>query len=306
MRVPVSAIITTFNERDFIEECVRSVEWADEIYLIDSFSTDGTVELLRLACRTRQKRVNHISTYGIWGLPSDGRRRIFESDDITTAGRLVTGYVQTKWGAEYAVREAAARGVPVRTFRLGRVLGDSRTGVCLTTHFTCRVLKGCIQLGLAPDLGDLEIEMTPVDYVARAVVRLAAATYPGAADDPDRVLHLVNPNRMRFADLVASMRRRGWPLRVVDRERWWSALTAALDVERNELHPVMDIVREFVVGGEEAIDYDVSRAEKRLAGTGIGCPPLDERLLDTYFGQFVRGGYLPAPAEGSGGDDERR
>src|SRR5438105_9130256 len=47
MRVPVSAIITTFNERDTIEECVRSVDWADEIYLIDSFSTDGTVELLR-------------------------------------------------------------------------------------------------------------------------------------------------------------------------------------------------------------------------------------------------------------------
>lgn len=46
-RLPVSAIITTFNEIDFIEDCIRSVEWADEIYLIDSFSTDGTVELIR-------------------------------------------------------------------------------------------------------------------------------------------------------------------------------------------------------------------------------------------------------------------
>src|SRR6266852_3747789 len=46
-RVPVSAIITTFNERDYIEECIRSVEWADEIYLMDSFSTDGTVEIVR-------------------------------------------------------------------------------------------------------------------------------------------------------------------------------------------------------------------------------------------------------------------
>ena len=44
---PVSAIITTFNEIEFIEECIRSVEWADEIYLIDSFSTDGTVALIR-------------------------------------------------------------------------------------------------------------------------------------------------------------------------------------------------------------------------------------------------------------------
>src|SRR5258708_8815119 len=46
-RVSVSAIITTFNEIDFIEDCIRSVEWADEIYLIDSFSTHGTVELIR-------------------------------------------------------------------------------------------------------------------------------------------------------------------------------------------------------------------------------------------------------------------
>src|SRR3989441_11420770 len=46
-RAPVSAIITTFNERDYIEDCIRSVEWADEIYLIDSFSTDGTVDLVR-------------------------------------------------------------------------------------------------------------------------------------------------------------------------------------------------------------------------------------------------------------------
>ena len=46
-RVPVSAIVTTFNEIDFVEECIASVEWADEIYLIDSFSTDGTVERIR-------------------------------------------------------------------------------------------------------------------------------------------------------------------------------------------------------------------------------------------------------------------
>jgi glycosyltransferase involved in cell wall biosynthesis len=46
-RAPVSAIITTFNEIDNVEDCIRSVEWADEVYLIDSFSTDGTVELVR-------------------------------------------------------------------------------------------------------------------------------------------------------------------------------------------------------------------------------------------------------------------
>jgi glycosyltransferase involved in cell wall biosynthesis len=45
--VKVTALIHTLNERDYIEECIRSVEWADEIYLMDSFSTDGMVELVR-------------------------------------------------------------------------------------------------------------------------------------------------------------------------------------------------------------------------------------------------------------------
>src|ERR1700736_2584414 len=47
MRVPLSVLIHTFNEIENIEDCIRSVEWADEIYLLDSFSTDGTVERVK-------------------------------------------------------------------------------------------------------------------------------------------------------------------------------------------------------------------------------------------------------------------
>ena len=46
-RPPVTVIIHTLNEIENIEDCVRSVEWADEVYLVDSFSTDATVELVR-------------------------------------------------------------------------------------------------------------------------------------------------------------------------------------------------------------------------------------------------------------------
>src|SRR5215210_6299726 len=46
-RQPVTALIHTLNEIENIEECLRSVEFADEIYLVDSFSTDGTIELVR-------------------------------------------------------------------------------------------------------------------------------------------------------------------------------------------------------------------------------------------------------------------
>ena len=43
----LSVIIPSFNEEDYIEDALRSVAFADEIILIDSFSTDRTVELAK-------------------------------------------------------------------------------------------------------------------------------------------------------------------------------------------------------------------------------------------------------------------
>lgn len=45
-RQRISVLIHTLNEVEQIGECLRSVDWADEIYLLDSFSDDGTVELI--------------------------------------------------------------------------------------------------------------------------------------------------------------------------------------------------------------------------------------------------------------------
>ena len=46
-RKKLSVIVTTFNEEINVAECLESVLWADEIVLVDSFSTDRTVEIAR-------------------------------------------------------------------------------------------------------------------------------------------------------------------------------------------------------------------------------------------------------------------
>jgi len=46
-RLPLSVIITTYNEEINIGECIESVAWADEILVVDSHSTDRTVEIVR-------------------------------------------------------------------------------------------------------------------------------------------------------------------------------------------------------------------------------------------------------------------
>lgn len=44
-RLKISAAVITFNEEDKIEDCLRSLSWADEIIVVDSHSTDRTREI---------------------------------------------------------------------------------------------------------------------------------------------------------------------------------------------------------------------------------------------------------------------
>jgi glycosyltransferase involved in cell wall biosynthesis len=43
----VSAIVVCFNEETHIGDCLRSLAWCDEIIVVDSFSTDRTVEICK-------------------------------------------------------------------------------------------------------------------------------------------------------------------------------------------------------------------------------------------------------------------
>jgi glycosyltransferase involved in cell wall biosynthesis len=43
----ISAIVVCFNEEDNIGRCLASLQWCDEIVVVDSFSTDRTVEICR-------------------------------------------------------------------------------------------------------------------------------------------------------------------------------------------------------------------------------------------------------------------
>lgn len=47
-KIPISVVILTYNEEKNIEDCFRSVySWVNEIFLVDSFSTDRTIEIAK-------------------------------------------------------------------------------------------------------------------------------------------------------------------------------------------------------------------------------------------------------------------
>jgi len=53
MKQSLTAIVTTFNEEENIGDCLASLSFADEILVVDSFSTDRTVEIARSFPRVR-------------------------------------------------------------------------------------------------------------------------------------------------------------------------------------------------------------------------------------------------------------
>jgi glycosyltransferase involved in cell wall biosynthesis len=44
-REPLSVVVTTFNNADTLDACLRGVSWADEIVVLDSGSTDATTAI---------------------------------------------------------------------------------------------------------------------------------------------------------------------------------------------------------------------------------------------------------------------
>src|SRR3989338_2345040 len=59
-RPPISVCIITHNEESNIRRCLESVKWAEEIVVVDSGSTDKTVEI----CREYTDKVYHRSFPG--------------------------------------------------------------------------------------------------------------------------------------------------------------------------------------------------------------------------------------------------
>jgi len=83
MSEPISVVIITKNEEPVIERCLQSVQWADEIVVVDNGSTDQTPQICRqYGCKvvesewlgfglTKQLAVNSATHNWIFSIDSD-------------------------------------------------------------------------------------------------------------------------------------------------------------------------------------------------------------------------------------------
>jgi glycosyltransferase involved in cell wall biosynthesis len=68
--VPLTVIVPAGNRKDVIEDCLRSARWADELLVVDSYTTDGTLEIAqKYADRIIQNGYNFSAEQKNWAIP---------------------------------------------------------------------------------------------------------------------------------------------------------------------------------------------------------------------------------------------
>ncbi|WP_414584330.1 amino acid adenylation domain-containing protein [Scytonema sp. PCC 10023] len=261
----------------------------------------GTQEVLRLASLIKVKPVHYVSTLSVFPAQSDSDVQVFcEQDCLEHDGILQNGYAQSKWVAEKLVAIARSRGLLVSIHRLGRITGNSKTGVWNTNDFMCSMIKCCIQLGSVPKIDGL-LDMTPVDYVSQAIIYLSQQK-----ESIGKVFHLLNPHPIQLEKLIDWMCFYGYPLRLVTYDEWRQELIAAAKHSSDPtLYSLLPLFPENRYKEQISIpeslsqprmtQFDCQNTLARLASTCIFCPRIDDNLLKNYFCYFTRSGFLNHP-----------
>lgn len=287
------------SEIDSIYHCGAWVSGFYPYAALKSANVLGTEEVLRLASRSRVKPVHHVSTISVFsgsGYPEG--KAINEDDELESGDRLQVGYSQSKWVAEKLVEIARMRGLPVAVYRPGQVTGESHTGVCNTDDAWCRSLKTLIEFGAVPDLKESwELDMTPVDYVAQALVHLSLQEA-----SLGRTFHLVNPNPIEWHDFVEYARAFGYHLPSMPLPEWGERLRRFTTDQDTAMTPLLPAHAdasgtrsEEMLAGFGQMRFDCRNTLAGLEGSPFDCPRLTPELIETYFSYFVRSGFLAPP-----------
>ncbi|KAI5121805.1 hypothetical protein M0805_009797 [Coniferiporia weirii] len=284
------------------------VHWVYPYEKLRAANVLATLTAIELASTGKQKAVAFVSSTATLEcsyyaqlsdrLARSESRGVPEGDDLEGARTaLKTGYGQTKWVSEKLLREAGNRGLRGHIIRPGYVVGDSQSAVTNTDDFIWRLVKGCIQLGLVPDINNT-INMVPVDHVARIVSLAAVAPLK---EDALTVLHVTARPPPAYNDLFSSLITYGFEVEQCDYLDWRRRLEKhILEVQDNALFPLLHFVLDDLPTSTKAPELSDTSTRSLLAGHGQPeSMTVDTNLMGLYLAWLIEAGFLATPTSAS-------
>jgi L-aminoadipate-semialdehyde dehydrogenase len=284
------------------------VHWVLDYSTLRAANVLSTVELLNLCALNKPKKMVFVSSTAVLdteyflkqsNIPSTG---LPESDVLVDSAKgLPTGYGQTKWVSEGLMRDAGLNGLNGVIVRPGYVTGESDRGTTITDDFLVRILKGCVQLGSYPDLGDDNyINMMPVDGVSQICVAAATNTPRGM-----KTFNAVS-RTMSFNSYLSILQRAGFDVKKVEYDAWRSQLqqyvanSSSGKGDEHALLPLYHMAISDLPHDSRSPKLNTSNTAHVLESISASPDTLapDEEALMRYLGYLSAIGFLPAP-EGS-------
>jgi L-aminoadipate-semialdehyde dehydrogenase len=164
-----------------------------------------------------------------------------------------------------------------------------------TDDFIWRMVKGCLQLGLVPDINN-SLKMCPVDHVA------LLASLSCLRPSPLKVVHVTGHPKIRFNDLFSALQTYGYPVEQVEYIRWRTRLEQhVLETQDNALFPLLHFVLDDLPTSTKSAELD-DRNARELANKGgeKETSGVTHQLVGLYIAWLVRAGFLDQPPAGKG------
>ncbi len=194
------------------------VNLAGNYATLRAVNVNGTHECLRLALTHRVKPTHIVSSFSVFA--SHDKRAgdlVTETDPLPSFAHLQNGYAKTKWVCELMVAEARRRGLPVNIYRPGNITGHSVTGAANTNDIMHTLMLGILHVGSVPEI-NIQIDLTPVDFVADAIVHISRKQAC-----LDNEFNLLNHKPLKLHGMAKWLQANDFAIRVSSLREWRAA-----------------------------------------------------------------------------------
>jgi thioester reductase-like protein len=279
------------DEPDVICHNATSMNHLETFETARKTNVDGVTEVLRIVACGRPKTLNYVSTLSVFNtIGYEGVRQIDEFTPIESERHLSTnGYASSKWVGEQLVQLAMRRGVPCNVYRLGLITGDTELGRYDEQQTFHRLLESCIRIGAGFEKSKYDLLITPVDYVARALVRLGNDHSRGG-----NIFHLSSMTATPIETVFTLYNQVAQPPLAILSLREWLDRIREHSVAGETL-PILPLVHSFLNMDERTLEafmaeheqvtisFDCTHTQSKLEQAGIVMPPFNAYLMSTYL-----------------------